>query len=224
MPAGLQLAEHAHDSGQICFVLEGEYREDERVLRAGMMHVRGPRQMHANAFAADDDVLTLLISIDPKRWIASPRKAMRMVDDVAAEMRREMRRGDEAARAALEGLSMLTLSRVARMAEDEPPWIGDAIGYIERHYAEPLTLSRVANAISLGRSTLSMAFRRCRNTSVGDTIRTVRVTRAKALLASRMPIAEIALRCGFYDQAHFTRAFRAATGTTPTAYRSKSSK
>jgi anti-sigma factor ChrR (cupin superfamily) len=96
MPAGLRLAEHAHDSGQICFVLEGEYRENDRALRAGMMHVREPQAMHANAFTGDDDVLTLLISIDASRWIRAPRTIIRVVDDVASEMRREMRRGDEA--------------------------------------------------------------------------------------------------------------------------------
>ncbi len=79
MPAGLRLAEHAHDSGQICFVLEGEYRENEQVLRAGMMHVRAPGELHANAFAPDDDALTLLISIDPKRWIAAPHRTMHML-------------------------------------------------------------------------------------------------------------------------------------------------
>lgn len=223
MPAGLRLAEHAHDSGQICFVLEGEYRENERLLSAGMMHVRAPGELHANAFAPDDDALTLLISIDPGRWIAAPHRAMRMLTDVASEMRREMRRGDDAARAALEGLSMLTLARVARMT-DEPEWLGDAIAYIERHYAEPLTLARVAAAMGLGRSTLSMAFRRCRNSSVGKTIRAIRVARAKALLEERMPLAEVAFRCGFHDQAHFTRVFRALAGTTPGDYRSKSSK
>lgn len=224
MPAGLRLAEHAHDSGQICFVLEGEYRENDRTLSAGMMHVRGPREAHANAFTGDDDVLTLLISIDASRWIPAPRKVMCVLDDLAGEMRREMRRGDEAARVALEGLSMLTLARVARMREDEPEWLGDAISYIERHFAEKLTLASIANAIGSGRSTLAMAFRRCRDTSVGETIRAVRVARAKALLAQRVPAAEVAFACGFHDQAHFTRVFKAATGTTPGAYWSKSSK
>jgi AraC family transcriptional regulator len=224
MPAGLELGEHAHDSGQICFVLEGTYRENGRVLSAGMMHVRGPRQLHANAFSLDEDALTLLISIDPLRWVEMPRRTIRMIGDVAAEMRREMRRGDDAARAALEGLSMLTMARLARVAPSEPEWLGDAVRYIETHFAEPLTLARVGDAIGVRRSTLAMAFRRCRNTSVGETIRAVRVARAKALLDANVPLAEVAFRCGFHDQAHFTRVFRAVTGATPGSYRSKSSK
>ena len=33
-------------------------------------------------------------------------------------------------------------------------------------------------------------------------------------------LADIAARCGFYDQSNFTRQFRAATGVTPGTYRS----
>lgn len=223
MPHSLRLAEHTHDAGQICFVLEGSYRErvagGERALRAGMMHVRAPGMPHANVFSGDGDVLTLLISIDAARWIPTALdRPVRMLDDVAREMRAEMRRGDDAARAALEGLSMLALSRVARVAR-EPEWLADAAAYIESRTVEPLSLSRVAAAIGVPRSTLSLTFRRYRGTSVGEAIRRARVTRAKTLLGIRMPLAEIALSCGFHDQAHFTRVFRTTTGITPGAWR-----
>jgi AraC-like DNA-binding protein len=39
------------------------------------------------------------------------------------------------------------------------------------------------------------------------------------LAATRMPIAEIAARAGFFDQSALTRAVRRATGMTPAAYR-----
>jgi AraC family transcriptional regulator len=34
-----------------------------------------------------------------------------------------------------------------------------------------------------------------------------------------VPLAEIALQCGFCNQAHFSQTFRQATGTTPSRYR-----
>ena len=222
MPRGLELPEHAHAPGQICFVLEGSYRErlesGARVLRAGMMHVRAPRAVHANEFGVDEDVLALLISIDASRWIdASLQQPVRILDDVASAIRDEMRRGDEAARAALEGFSMLALSRVARMAvpATEPEWLGDAFAMIERRYAEALSLTRIAVAIGVSRGTLAAAFRRFHAASVGETIRAVRVRRARELLRDNVPLAEIAVHCGFHDQAHFTRVFREMTGVTP---------
>jgi len=41
-----------------------------------------------------------------------------------------------------------------------------------------------------------------------------------ALFPSDLPIAGIALDCGFCHQGHLTRAFRKFCGTTPAAYRS----
>jgi len=41
----------------------------------------------------------------------------------------------------------------------------------------------------------------------------------RKLAAGGQPIGDIALDAGFCDQAHFTRAFREFTGTTPAEYR-----
>jgi AraC-like DNA-binding protein len=42
---------------------------------------------------------------------------------------------------------------------------------------------------------------------------------AQALGETRRSVAEIALACGFCDHSAFTRAFRQATGMTPTQFR-----
>jgi len=47
-----------------------------------------------------------------------------------------------------------------------------------------------------------------------------RVDRAKDLLRRpKLPLAEVALSCGFADQSHFTTSFRKATGRTPLRWR-----
>lgn len=45
--------------------------------------------------------------------------------------------------------------------------------------------------------------------------RVIRFGRAMSLLRPGVPLAELALECGFYDQAHMNREFRAMAGTTP---------
>ncbi|SDT17247.1 AraC family transcriptional regulator [Microlunatus soli] len=47
-----------------------------------------------------------------------------------------------------------------------------------------------------------------------------RIERARELLLAGMAISEVAVRTGFYDQAHLTRHLRRMIGTTPAAYRS----
>lgn len=47
-----------------------------------------------------------------------------------------------------------------------------------------------------------------------------RVDEAKRLLKhGKLPLAQIALACGFANQSHFTRVFRLTTGFTPAAWR-----
>ncbi|MFI6323266.1 helix-turn-helix domain-containing protein [Nonomuraea sp. NPDC050556] len=45
--------------------------------------------------------------------------------------------------------------------------------------------------------------------------RVVRFNRALSLLTPEVSLAELAAECGFYDQAHMNREFRALSGTTP---------
>lgn len=61
------------------------------------------------------------------------------------------------------------------------------------------------------------------NIGLGAYIRRRRLDCAAALLRHPgrrdMTIAAVAHACGFYDHAHFSRAFRAATGMTPSQWR-----
>jgi AraC-like DNA-binding protein len=48
--------------------------------------------------------------------------------------------------------------------------------------------------------------------------RLMRFNRATQLMRSGDPVGEVALDCGYYDQAHLNRDFRAFAGCTPTEY------
>jgi AraC family transcriptional regulator len=232
MPAGLRLGEHAHEPGQICFVLEGEYRErasdGEHCFHPGELQFHVPGEPHSDVFSSDSDVLALLISIDRPRWIHitahRPVTPDAMLHNCACEIRRELRHADEAARAALEAWAMLSISRLARQAgadlANEPFWLREAANLIKECAADAISLSSVAARVGVHRATLSAAFQRFHRISVGQCIRQQRVRQVrKALVTSKMPLCEIATRCGFHDQAHMGRVFRKATGFSPGAYR-----
>ena len=234
LPAGLFLEEHSHDPGQIGFILEGVYQEHtaegDHILVPGAVHFRAPGESHANRFRSQD-ALTLLVSIDRQRWLEvtgrRPFEPSPLLRELAGEVRRELTVGEAASRAALEGLSLLLLSRVSREAAgfrgEEPEWLRDAVSFIEHHYGDAVSLQTVAAAVGIHRATLAAAFRRFRATSVGEYIRDLRVRRATdALLHTSMPLHEIAIVCGFADQAHFGRLFRRVRGMSPGAFRRRS--
>ena len=92
--------------------------------------------------------------------------------------------------------------------------------YIEAHIHEEIVLVDLANAGGWSVRHFSRMFRRSAGQSPHRFILRKRVDRAKNLLRSpRLPLAEIALSCGFADQSHFTTSFRKATGRTPLRWR-----
>ena len=69
---------------------------------------------------------------------------------------------------------------------------------------------------------VAKAFRKAYGETIGDCQRRFRLEKARHLLCKGgMPLAEVALECGFANQAHFSRTFKAAFGSTPTRYRAE---
>jgi AraC family transcriptional regulator len=97
--------------------------------------------------------------------------------------------------------------------------IGRVIEYIDANLSANLTLSELAQTVSLSPHHFSSVFKNTFGISPYQFVIRRRVERAKMLLvARRTPIAEIAAALGFSSQSHFTTAFRKATGTTPRTY------
>lgn len=81
-------------------------------------------------------------------------------------------------------------------------------------------LAEIAAACSLSSDYFARAFRRSTGLAPHRWLLQARVEHAMALLRQPDPsLSEIALACGFVDQSHFTRVFRARVGVTPRAWR-----
>ncbi|MGK5739643.1 helix-turn-helix domain-containing protein [Micromonospora sp. URMC 103] len=98
--------------------------------------------------------------------------------------------------------------------------------FIERHLGDPtLTPQVVADAHHVSVRTLHRLFA-TEDDTVAGTIRRRRLERCRRDLADPLlrdrPVHLVARRWGFTDRAHFSRAFRAAFGAAPQAYRAES--
>lgn len=83
----------------------------------------------------------------------------------------------------------------------------------------PLSVDDLARAANLSPIHFARQFKRSTGRAPYQYIIEQRVERARDLLRSDLPIAEIAVRCGFTHQEHLTRIFGRTTGVTPAAYR-----
>ncbi|HEY2573434.1 MAG TPA: AraC family transcriptional regulator, partial [Verrucomicrobiaceae bacterium] len=95
-----------------------------------------------------------------------------------------------------------------------------AIDHLHKNYATEVATPDLARRAGLSVSQLERTFRRTLGLTPRRYLLRVRVENACRLLAETdETIAAIAIECGFYDHAHFTKAFTTFRGTTPSHYR-----
>ncbi len=88
--------------------------------------------------------------------------------------------------------------------------------YVDAHLHQDMELVDLAEETGWSVRHFSRMFRQSTGQTPHKWILRKRVDRAKELLRTRkLPLAEIALTCGFADQSHFTTSFRKMTGATP---------
>lgn len=98
--------------------------------------------------------------------------------------------------------------------------IRPAIQFINRNYAEHITIDMLAEITHLSRSYFMGCFRRAAGTGAMEYVNQVRTRAAVRLLeTTRLGVSEIAYECGFRNLSNFNRKFREITGVTPSEYR-----
>jgi AraC family transcriptional regulator len=94
------------------------------------------------------------------------------------------------------------------------------VHYIETHLADKITAKDLARLINVSEGRLFRVFKIGIGVTPGHYITTRRVERVcTMLITTRTPLAQLALACGFCDQAHLSRLFRRKIGMPPSAWR-----
>ncbi|MDA0179054.1 AraC family transcriptional regulator [Solirubrobacter phytolaccae] len=93
-----------------------------------------------------------------------------------------------------------------------------AIAHLREQWDQPVSLAELSKVAALSRFELVRRFRAQVGLPPHAFQLDLRVNRARALLSAGRAPAEVALSCGFADQAHLTRTFRRHVGITPARY------
>lgn len=96
-----------------------------------------------------------------------------------------------------------------------------AVDVARRRFAEPIEVADLAAAADMSITQLERVSRRVLGLSPKQLVMRFRVEEGVRLLTTTDdPIAEVASRCGYYDQSAFSRHFRRVVGSPPATYRS----
>lgn len=96
------------------------------------------------------------------------------------------------------------------------------LDYIAVNYGKNILLEDMAAETNLSTSHFSRLFKRTIGQSPYQFLVSYRIEQAKKMLDNpHKLIADIAMGCGFSDQAHFSRVFKKIEGMTPKQYRRK---
>jgi AraC family transcriptional regulator len=235
--AGSSLPWHDHAGPTLCFVLDGAFAEyvHGHVIdcRPSTFKITPAGERHWNRFHLGD-VRGLLVELDPasragldlfERVLTRPHHSEGGVEAVLAHrLYAEFRAEDEAAGLAMEGLLLELLASVARSAavtrNPAPSWAARALALVHDAPGERHSLATIASEVGVHPATLARGFRRAYGCSVGAMQRRLRLEyAARQLATTEWPLAMIAQQAGFYDQSHFTNAFRRHLGRSPMQYR-----
>lgn len=98
--------------------------------------------------------------------------------------------------------------------------VSAAIGYINSHYAEPISLAAITEDFFVSQSHFSRIFKRITGVSFTQYVNGVRIKEAQRLLKSeRMSITTVSEAVGYTNLTHFGRVFKSITGVSPQEYK-----
>lgn len=228
---------HEHGPAHFCYVERGRYETNARDVGpscpASTMLFHPAGVVHRDRFAERGGTfMTVSLSdawlndLDANQRLPNHSVGVsdRQVKWVGARTAAELRDPDPWTPLTVEGLVLQLIAELARWRTpgrgSRPSWLREATAFVHDNLCRSISVSDIASAADVHPVHLARGFRRFLGCSPSEYLRDRRIQLATLLLADfEVPLSSIAFRCGFFDQSHFTRTFKRATGTTPGRYR-----
>lgn len=202
--------------GAVCIMPEGQASEWEITTPFRFVHLYLPDDHLRAAFAATHDCDARRLDLPETTFAEMPLLAQSLHALSQAASHGDILMAD----ALLADLVGHLGSRPIELRGGLPPHILRRIDcWIEAHLDGTIRLADLSRITDLSQFHLHRMFRVSRGMTLHSWITRHRIARAKALLATRVPLIEVAMACGYSSQSHFTRAFKGWTARTPDVYR-----
>ncbi len=197
-------------SGAVCVLPEG---------MATHWNNQGPVS-HLHIYFTQDD-------LEAMNWETAPEVAPvifgrdPMLQSLTAALAQQLDWSASADRLAMEHLVLSLLARLSASPKAPPPsgLAPKQMARIEEHLQDlesgAPALDALAAALDMSPRHLTRVYKAATGQTLSERHRDIQMQRATDLLATKLPLAEIALACGFSSQSHFTTAYRRHFGRTP---------
>ncbi|AWH85876.1 AraC family transcriptional regulator [Flavobacterium album] len=125
---------------------------------------------------------------------------------------------------AVQSLLIETLSTLQKDSHQvllkKPKWVSMIDDILHSQTGNNVTLEHLSKLLDIHPVHLSRDFPKYFRCNLGEYIRKLKVEKALSLMAmGKLSLTEIAYKCGFSDQSHFTRSFREINGLNPSMHR-----
>jgi AraC family transcriptional regulator len=227
-----ELPQHDHALAYFCMLVDGDYVESVAGRELGYhpfeVGFHPARMPHRDAVGADG-ARFLCLEIHPEPCAAADVRlrgdTALLPGDVSLQLLRVYRALSDGTLTSLHLESAVwelcgdASSERPSRERSKPRWLQRCLEMIEDDHGESLTVAAIASQVGVHPVHVSREFRRRFGQTLGEYVNKVRIRAAcAAMTRERAPLAQVASRAGFADQAHFWRVFKSGVGCTPSAF------
>lgn len=139
---------------------------------------------------------------------------------LAARRMEEVSTQEDVARVAAEIAGEIVAPLFTESSSPAGQLVDQALAFVERHFARPLTDAEVAEQLGLSTSHFRFLFREATGQPFHKYLVAIRLERARRMLIDQgMPVSEVAKAVGFQNASHFSRAFAQRFNVSPARVR-----
>ena len=237
-----EVPRHRHETPHFVLVLRGIYLTDagnqDGPCSSSTLIFNPAGTTHRDCFRSRNGrFLSITPTLKPSRLLNRASPVARLVAGgslcslagmlITEAIEREFEREKRPSSLVLESLGLELIGQLLRPEERieslcTPDWLlrTKTNEMIEDCAGSEITIADLAAAVAVHPVYLARAFRKHFGNSPGKYLRRKRLLRVRRLLIdTRLPLVEVALRCGFSDQSRMTHAFTSEFGIAPGCYR-----
>lgn len=232
-PGGTVIPRHRHEYPNLFLLIDG-------VLQTAVGHERTKLPAGSTTFQQSDEIHEARVLSRAARGfnvelignsgcrLSAPRRGQALCGPVIGRLMRqlhyELRTDNVARELAIDGLAMQLIATIKRehkqVCSAPPVWLRQAKELLGDASNGRMNLLRLGIIMGIEPAEILRAFHTHVGSSPAAFYRSSRIAAAcQRLIETGKPMTQVALEAGFYDQAHFSRCFKQATGFTPLRYR-----